>query len=102
MEGELWSLSRLQHSFPDPPPPGRAEVWSRNTAELQTGLLHLLIMSNLLALLGFQGENPLRDLITDSSGDVAHLHTPRLSDADASPVEISDADIHPFKAAGWR
>ena len=34
-------------------------------------------------------------LITDSSGDVAHLHPARLSDADAPPVEVADADIHP-------
>lgn len=33
-------------------------------------------------------------LITDSSGNVANLHPTRLSDADASPVKISDADIH--------
>lgn len=67
---ELRALSRLQHSVSDPPPPGRAEVWSRNTAELQTGLLHLLIVSDLLALLGFQGENPLRDLKKDR-----HIYT---------------------------
>lgn len=34
-------------------------------------------------------------LITDPSGDVAHLHPPRLSDPDAPPVEVSDADVHP-------
>lgn len=56
------ALSRLQHSVSDPPPPGRAEVWGRNTVQLKPGILHLLIVSNLLALLSFQGENPLRDL----------------------------------------
>lgn len=35
-------------------------------------------------------------LITDSSGDVANLHPACLSDADAPPVEVSDADIHPW------
>ena len=59
---ELLALSRLQHSVSDPPPPDGAEVWSRNTAELQTRLLHLLIVSNLLALLSFQSVNSLRDL----------------------------------------
>lgn len=49
--GKLLVLSRLQHSISDPPPPGRTVVWGGNTAELQTGLLHLLIVSDLLALL---------------------------------------------------
>lgn len=35
-------------------------------------------------------------LVTDSSGDVAHLHPTGLSDADASPVEIPDADVNPW------
>lgn len=35
-------------------------------------------------------------LITDSGGNVAHLHPAGLSDADASPVEVSDADVHPW------
>lgn len=81
-------------------------------------------MSNMLALQGLQGEHPLRDLkggfirpweelrthqnkherlsllglphlITDSGGDVADLDPTCLSDPDALPVEVSDADIYP-------
>lgn len=35
-------------------------------------------------------------LVTYSSGDVADLHPTCLSDLDASPAEVSDADIHPW------
>lgn len=35
-------------------------------------------------------------LITDSSGNVANLHPTRLSDVNAPPVEVLDADIHPW------
>ncbi|KAG7243554.1 hypothetical protein INR49_011110, partial [Caranx melampygus] len=50
------------HPVPDPPLPGGAEVGSRNTAELQTRLLHLLIMSNLLALLRLQIDAAIDEL----------------------------------------
>lgn len=122
---EMWVLSGLQHPVSDPPLPGRAEVWSRNTAELQTRLLYLLIMSNLLALQGLQSECPVGDLqrrhsisscspcftqpesegvtlpthlITDSSCNVADLYSTCLSDLNASAAEISDAHIHPCRA----
>lgn len=59
---EVRPLSRLQQPVPDPPPPGRAVVWSWNTEELKPRLMHFLIMSNMLALQGFQSEHPLWDL----------------------------------------
>ena len=61
-------LSRLQHSVSDPPRPGGAEVRSGNAAELQTGLLHLLVVSDLLSLLRLQSENSLRDLKQRNKG----------------------------------
>lgn len=59
MREEVRPLSRLQQPVPDPPPPGRAVVWSWNTEELKPRLMHFLIMSNMLALQGFQSEHPL-------------------------------------------
>lgn len=56
---EMRILARLQHSVLDPPPPSGAEVWSRNTAEFKTRLQHLLLVTDLLAVLGLQGEHPL-------------------------------------------
>lgn len=60
--GQLLGSSGLQDSISDPPPPGRAEVRSRDTVELEPRLLHLLVVSYLLALQGLQSENPLWDL----------------------------------------
>lgn len=55
-------LSGLKDSISDPPPPGRAEVWSRDAAQFEPRLVHLLIVRYLVALHGFQSENPFRDL----------------------------------------
>lgn len=56
---EVRALSRLQQPIPDPPSPGRAVVWGWNTEELKPRFMHFLIMSNMLALQGLQGEHPL-------------------------------------------
>lgn len=43
---------------------------------------------------------PSPHLVTDSSGDVANLHSTGLSDVDTSPAEVSDANIHPWAGEG--
>lgn len=55
-------LTCLQNSVSDSPSPNVTEVRSGNTAELQAGFLHLLVVRDLPALGGLQSEHALRDL----------------------------------------
>lgn len=72
--------SGLQDSISDPPPPGGAEVWSRDAAQVEPRLAHLLIVSHLVALQGFQSENPLRDLETSRDEATDQENAPQTND----------------------